>query len=351
MALDPSTIAVTAGRGRRGAGDPVNVPIELSSTYRAGGPVIYGREDNPAWSAFEEAVGALEGGQAVSFASGMAAIAAVASLVEPGGVVVAPAIAYKGARTLFAELAATGRIELRLVDITDTTAVLRACRGAALLWAESPTNPLLGTADLSALAGAAPLVAVDNTLATPLLQRPLAVGADIAVHSATKFLSGHSDVVLGVAVARSDEAAARLRHHRTLHGSVPGPMEAFLALRGLRTLPVRLERASATAAELVTRLTGHEAVEEVHYPGCGAMLAVVMRGGASAADAVCAALRLAVPATSLGGVETLVERRSKYAGEEAVPAGLLRVSVGLEHVEDLWADLVQAFAGAVDPAT
>jgi cystathionine gamma-synthase len=342
VALDPSTVAVTAGRGRERPGDPVNVPVELSSTYRAGGPVIYGRDDNPVWAAFEETVGALEGGTAVSFASGMAAIAAVASLVEPGGVVVAPQVAYKGARTLFTELASAGRIELRLVDITDTAAVLRACAGAALLWAESPTNPELGVADLGAFAGAAPLVAVDNTFATPLLQQPLALGADLSVHSATKLLSGHSDVVLGVAVAKTQELADRLHRHRTLHGAIPGPMEAFLALRGLRTLPVRLERASATAAALAVRLASHPAVEEVRHPGFGSMLAVIVRGGAAAADQVCGALRLAVDATSLGGVETLIERRGKYAGEEATPPGLLRVSVGLEHVEDLWADLTQA---------
>ena len=323
----------------------MNVAVELSSTYRAGGDVIYGRESNPQWVAFEAAVVALEGGAAgVAFASGMAAIAAVASLVPPRGIVVAPEVAYKGARNLFSALASAGAIELRLVDITDTTAVLTACDGASLLWAESPTNPELGLADLAAFRGAAPIVAVDNTFATPLLQRPLSLGADVVVHSATKLLSGHSDVVLGVAVAASEDTAARIRAHRTLHGSIPGPMETFLALRGLRTLPVRLERSSSTAAALVERLRDHEAVDEVRYPGFGQMLAIVVRGGAGAADRVCSSLRLAVHATSLGGVETLIERRGRYAGEEATPPGLLRVSIGLEHVEDLWADLAQALA-------
>lgn len=323
----------------------MNVAVELSSTYRAGGDVIYGRESNPQWVAFEAAVVALEGGAAgVAFASGMAAIAAVASLVPPRGIVVAPEVAYKGARNLFSALASAGAIELRLVDITDTTAVLTACDGASLLWAESPTNPELGLADLAAFRGAAPIVAVDNTFATPLLQRPLSLGADVVVHSATKLLSGHSDVVLGVAVAASEDTAARIRAHRTLHGSIPGPMETFLALRGLRTLPVRLERSSSTAAALVERLRDHEAVDEVRYPGFGQMLAIVVRGGADAADRVCSSLRLAVHATSLGGVETLIERRGRYAGEEATPPGLLRVSIGLEHVEDLWADLAQALA-------
>jgi len=323
----------------------VNVPLEFSSTYHQGGEVIYGRESNPSWVAFEDAVGALEGGHAVAFSSGMAAVAAVASLVPAGGLVVAPEVAYKGARTLFADLASVDRVALRLVDITDATATLAACDGASLLWAESPTNPMLGVADLAALVGAAPLVAVDNTFATPLLQRPLELGADVAVHSATKLLSGHTDVVLGVAVARSPEVAARLLAHRTLHGAIPGPMETYLALRGLRTLAVRLERSCATAATLVERFGAHPAVEDVRYPGFGSMIAVIVRGGAAPADAVCAALTLAVAATSLGGVETLVERREKYAGEEGTPAGLLRVSVGLEHVEDLWADFSAALDG------
>ena len=341
--MDPSTIAVTAGRGDGGPGSPVNVPVELSSTYRAGGDVIYGRDSNPQWVAFESAVSALEGGAGgVAFASGMAAVAAVASLVPPGGVVVAPEVAYKGARNLFASLASAGAIELRLVDITDTAAVLAACDGASLLWAESPTNPQLGVADLAAFRGAAPLVAVDNTFATPVLQQPLALGADVVVHSATKLLSGHSDVVLGVAVASSPDVVVRLHAHRTLLGSIPGPMETFLALRGLRTLPVRLERSSATASSLAGRLRSHPAVEEVRYPGFGQMLAVIVRGGAAAADAVCASVRLAVHATSLGGVETMLERRGRYAGEEATPPGLLRVSVGLEHVEDLWEDFESA---------
>ncbi len=338
-------MAVTAGRPARAAGNPVNVPLELSSTYHQGGDVIYGRESNPSWVAFEDAMGALEGGHAVAFSSGMAAVAAVASLVPAHGVVVAPEVAYKGARTLFAELASVDRIDLRLVDITDAAATRAACAGASLLWAESPTNPMLGVADLGALAGAAPLVAVDNTFATPLLQRPLALGADITVHSVTKFLSGHSDVVLGVAVARDDEVATKLRAHRTLFGAIPGPMETYLALRGLRTLAVRLERSCTSAVALVDQFRAHPAVEDVRYPGFGSMIAVIVRGGASAADAVCASLTLAVLATSLGGVETLVERRGKYAGEEATPPGLLRVSVGLEHVDDLWADFSTALDG------
>lgn len=348
-ARHPDTLAVMAGRGAEAAGDPVNVPVTFSSTFRAGGPLAYGRDGNPTWAAFEEAVGALEGGSALAFASGLAGVAAVVDAAPAGGVVVAPAGAYKGTRALLASLRERGRLgEVRLVDITDTAAVLAACEGAGLLWVESPTNPLLDVADLPALcaeaAGLGVPVAVDNTFASPLLQRPLAMGATWSVHSATKILSGHSDVVLGVvAVAPGrPEAAAALLHHRTVHGAIPGPMEAFLALRGLRTLPVRLERAAATAAELARRLAAHPAVDRVRYPGWGFMLAVEVAGGAGPADRVCERVEVAVPATSLGGVETTLERRSQYPGEEATPPGLLRVSVGLEHVEDLWADLAHA---------
>jgi cystathionine gamma-synthase len=273
----------------------------------------------------------------------------VVDSVPVGGVVVAPSGAYKGVRELLAALLASRRLaEVRLVDITDTEAVLAACDGASLLWVESPTNPLLEVADVPALCGRAVgsgvPVAVDNTFASPLLQRPLELGATWSVHSATKILSGHSDVVLGVVVVSPDDpaAASALLEHRTVHGAIPGPMEVFLALRGLRTLPVRLERASASAAELARRLAEHPAVARVRYPGWGFMLGIEVAGGADAADRVCEQVRVAVHATSLGGVETTLERRGRYAGEEATPPGLLRISVGLEHVEDLWTDLTHA---------
>ena len=232
------------------------------------------------------------------------------------------------------------------MDVADTAAVVAACDGAALVWLESPTNPMLAVADIAAIASAAHLlglaVVVDNTFATPLYQRPLDLGADIVVHSATKFLGGHSDLLMGVSVTRDDIWFDGLVQARTYGGAIPGTLEAFLALRGLRTLHVRLERASQTAAEVVARLLLHPAVEVVRYPGFGAMVSFDVVGGAEAADKVCGAVRLIVPATSLGGVETSIERRSKYAGEEKTPPGLLRMSVGLEHIDDLWADLLQA---------
>jgi cystathionine gamma-synthase len=222
---------------------------------------------------------------------------------------------------------------------------------------------MLEVADLPAILAAARergvRSVVDNTFATPLGQRPLAWGADVVLHSVTKYLAGHSDVVLGVVVTDDAQIAAELRAFRTLHGSIAGPFEVWLALRGLRTLHLRVERANASAAELARRLSEHPAVAEVRHPslpddpgherasrlmnGYGAILGLRPRGGAAAADAVVAGLRLWVPATSLGGVESSIERRRRLATESAtVPEDLLRLSVGVEDVEDLWADLDQA---------
>ena len=240
-----------------------------------------------------------------------------------------------------------GRLRAVFVDITDTAAVAAACEGAAMVWFESPTNPALEVADIAAIARAAhehgALVAVDNTFATPLLQRPLALGADVVVHSATKYISGHSDVLMGAVVAASDELADAAVHRRSLHGAIPAPLETFLALRGLRTLPVRLERAQATAQELVRRLADHPALDEVRYPGFGAIVSIVVRGGAEPADALVQRTRLWVHATSLGGVESTFERRRRWALEQpTIPEGLVRLSVGLEHVDDLHRDLAEA---------
>ena len=323
---------------------------------------MYGRSGNPTWDAFEAALGALEGGVAVAFSSGLAAISTVLAGLAEGATVVVPGDAYAGTRRLVLEAGARGRLKVRTVDVADTDATVAACAGADLLWLESPTNPLMAIADLEpVIAGAhesACPVVVDNTFATPLLQRPLDAGADLVVHSVTKFLAGHSDVVLGAVVTRDEEERGRLAAHRTLHGAVPGPMEVFLALRGLRTLAVRLERSQATAGLLARRLAEHPAVEVVRYPGLtghpghdiaarqmkgfGGVLAFDVVGGAVAADAVCGAVGLIVPSTSLGGVETQIERRNRWEGEESTPASLLRLSVGLEHVEDLWSDLSQA---------
>ncbi len=345
--LSPATIAVTAGRPPHDPDAPLNVPITMASTYVAGGDLEYGRYGNPTWTAFEEVLGLLEGGRALSFASGMAAVSTVLDLVGNGALVVAPHHAYNGSTMALADLEARGRLRTQLVDIGDTEATIRACDGAALVWLESPTNPALEIADLEPIIEAAhaadAYVVVDNTFATPLLQRPLDLGADIVLHSATKWLAGHSDVQMGAVVTREDELYAVLKGRRDLAGAVPGPFEAWLALRGVRTLHLRVERAQANATELARRLTAHDAISEVRYPGFGGILSVVLAEGALAADLVTHKTKLWVHATSLGGVESTLERRRRWKAEPAtIPDGLVRLSVGIEDVEDLWRDLVQA---------
>ncbi len=344
--LSPRTIAVTAGRPT-GAGAPLNAPIVLASNFREGGEYTrtHGTEG---WAALEQAIGELEGGQATAFSSGMAAAAAAIYALAPK-VVVIPTFSYLGVRSLLSEYQAQGHIELRPVDVTDTAAIAAAARGADVVWVETPTNPTLDVADLPAIsvaardAGAA--MVVDSTFATPLLQRPLEHGAAIVLHSGTKFIGGHSDLLIGLCITADATVHDRLVKARTFQGATPGALEAFLALRGLRTMPLRLEASQRNAVELVARLRDHPAIEAVRYPGEGAMVSFILRGGAAPADALCDRVEILVPATSLGGVETTIERRQKYAGEAHVPPGLIRMSVGIEDVEDLWADLAQALAG------
>jgi cystathionine gamma-synthase len=319
----------------------------MASTYVAGGAMEYGRYTNPTWEAFETAVGALEGGRCLTFASGLAAVATVLDLVGQGNKVVAPRHAYNGVTMQLADLEARGRGTAVLVDVADTDAVVAAAEDAALVWLESPTNPALEIADIPAIAAGAhaagAVVVVDNTFATPLLQRPLDLGADLVVHSATKYLAGHSDVLMGAVVTRDDDVYAALKGRRDLIGAIPGAFESWLALRGLRTLDVRVERAQANARELVRRLAGHPAIGEVRYPGFGGIVAIVLTGGAPAGDLVTHSTTLWVHATSLGGVESTFERRRRWQSEPTtIPEGLVRLSVGIEDVEDLWSDLVQA---------
>ncbi|HOQ52775.1 MAG TPA: aminotransferase class I/II-fold pyridoxal phosphate-dependent enzyme [Micropruina sp.] len=365
----PETAAVVAGRPPHRAGAAVSPPVELTSTYvswepfGATDPGIYGRMNNATWLALEEAVGALERGTALCFAAGMAAGAALFSLVPEGGRVVMADSCYGSMLSLAQQLADAGRFALVLVDVSDTDAVVAAMPGADWLVLESPTNPLMQVADLIALGAAAARlgvrIAVDNTFATPLLQNPLELGASVVMHSGTKYLAGHSDVVLGLLVVRDEALLAQLRAYRGLHGGILGPMEAWLALRGLRTLAVRLERQQASAAVLADRLSEHPAISRVRYPGLpsdpghqraktqmrgfGGMLSIELADGRAAADDLVRGVRLWVPATSLGGVESLIERRRRIPAEpHTVPENLVRLSVGLEHVDDLWADLEQA---------
>ena len=350
--LQPATLAVTAGRPAHESDQPLNEPITMASTYVAGGSVEYGRYGNSTWLAFEEALGALEGGKALSFASGLAAVATVLDLVGQDATVVAPRHAYNGTVMQLADLESRGRLKARLVDVTDTDATVAACEDAALVWLESPTNPALEVVDLPPVIAAAhdagAYVVVDNTFATPLRQRPLDLGADLVVHSATKYLAGHSDALLGVVATRDEELFGVLKNRRDLIGAIPGTLEAWLALRGLRTLHVRLDRAEANARDLASRLGGHPAIDEVRYPGFGAIVSVTLTGGALAADLLTHKTKLWVHATSLGGVESTFERRRRWKTEPAtIPDSLVRLSVGVEDVEDLWADL----AGALDDLT
>ena len=346
-ALARATVAVTAGRPAKVPDAPLSEPVTLASTYVATGALEYGRYANPTWAAFEEALGALEGGRCLAFSSGLAAAAAVLDLVGAGGRVVAPRHAYLGIPMQLADREARGRGPSVLVDVTDTAAVVSACEDAALVWLESPTNPALEVVDLPAVITAAheagARVVVDNTFATPMLQRPFELGADLVLHSATKWIGGHSDLLMGAVLSRDDEVYDALKGRRDLLGAVPGSLEAFLALRGLRTLPLRVERSQATATELVRRLEGHPALAEVRYPGFGGIVSIVLAGGAVAGDAVTRTTHLWVHATSLGGVESTFERRRRWGSEpRTIPEGLVRLSVGMEDVEDLWHDLATA---------
>ncbi|WP_106179438.1 PLP-dependent transferase [Prauserella shujinwangii] len=327
----------------------MNPPIVPASTLG----LDYSREEGtPTWAALETAIGELEGGTATAFASGIGAVSAVLDLVPVGGVVVVPSDSYAGTRALFDHAERAGRIGLRRLAPGDTAAWQAAAGAARLLWLESPTNPSLEPMDVAAVTRAAaaaperPLVAVDNTFATPLGAQPLAHGADIVVHSATKMIGGHSDLLLGLTVTADERLAGSLRDARARGGATPGALEAWLALRGLRTLPVRYAEASRTAALLAERLAAHPAVTRVRYPGAGAMVAFEL-ADAAAADRMCGLLRLIRHATSLGGVESSIERRAARPGDAHVAAGLLRFSVGLEDPDDLWADLERALGSVV----
>jgi cystathionine gamma-synthase len=279
--LHPDTAVICAGRPSHAASEPLNVPVVLASNFHASITAAPGVEDGvrsyartdatPTWEALERAVGQVEGGHAVAFSSGMAAVAAVLDLVPAGARIVAPTDCYFGVGELLADGQQQGRWAVDRVDLTDTASVQATVAGAELLWLETPSNPLLDIADLPALCAAGrhagALVGVDNTFATPLLQQPLALGADVVVHSATKFIGGHSDLLSGITIAGEQALAGRLRHRRGLSGATPGALEAFLALRGLRTLALRLDRGQRNASELARRLDQHPAVSRVRYPG------------------------------------------------------------------------------------
>jgi cystathionine gamma-synthase len=356
---DPRTGAVTAA-------------IQMSTTFERAADgtfpsgFAYIRDANPNRRALEAAVAALEGGAlAVAFASGMAAAMAVFQTLAPGDHAVAPLDAYFGTSKLLREHFVPWGLEVTFADLTDLAAVRAALRPKTrLIWTETPSNPTIAVTDLGAIAAiakaAGALLACDNTWATPFLQKPFTLGADLVMHSTTKYLSGHSDVMGGVVVAReAGPVAERLRSMQVNGGAVPSPFDSWLVLRGIRTLPWRMRAHCSNAGAVAAFLSEHPRVERVHYPGlprdpgygvasrqmsaAGGMLSFVVPGGRARAFEVAARLQLFTRATSLGGPESLLEHRASVEGAGSrAPEGLLRLSIGLEHPDDLIADLRQA---------
>lgn len=353
------SLLVATGRDRR-PGSPLNVPLVPASNYVLGAERGYARDDGtPTWEALEQIVGHLERGQSVAFASGMAGVAAVFDQLRCGSRIVLPDDCYQGVTGL-AELGRQkGMWSVSRLAVDDTAGWIRAAADADLLWLESPSNPLLVVADLRAICSAsrkpAGLLAVDNTFATSLNQRPLDLGADFSFQSATKFIGGHSDLLAGLITVRRHDLFDSLHRSRELNGATPGALESFLAVRGARTMALRLERAQSNAQVLAERLGKHPEVVCTRYPGLsthathhiaraqlkgyGTIISFDVRGDAVAADKVCSRVRLIQHATSLGAVESTIERRARISGQEHLPPSLLRLSVGIENVDDLWADL------------
>ncbi len=365
-----ATRVVRAGLPEPVQGEPfLPGPTFISTTHLAGDPASapysYGRYDNPTWAGYERALADLEGGaDAVVFASGMAAIhAAMAVVLEPGAAVVLPSDGYYSMRALATERFGALGVEVREAP-TLGGAQGRLLEGARLLWLETPANPGLDVCDIAALASAAhevgAVVAVDNTSATPLGQRPLELGADLSVASDSKALCGHSDLVLGHVAVRDPGWARRLRGWRSETGAIPGPMEAWLAHRSLATLDVRFERMCRNAQRLAELLAVRPDVVSVRYPGLAAdpshaLASRQMRrygsvvgfdlGSRSAAETFLASCRVVLQATSFGGLHTTAERRARWGGD-AVPEGFIRMSVGCEDAEDLVEDVDRALGAA-----
>jgi len=358
---------VAAGRPTKQPDGELNPPIALNSTFHEGGPIGYGRYGNETWSALEDAISILEGGKTLLFSSGMAAISAVFSLLPEGSVVVAANNGYQGTTTLLKKLHESEKLKVRFVNLANTDETMAAIPGAQMLYLESPLNPLLEIIDLPKLVAAGKAagcgVAVDNTLATPLLQNPLALGADIVIHSVTKYLSGHSDLILGSLSTNDLALYNRLEQSRRYGGAIAGPFEAWIALRGIRTFALRMQRSQENALELASRLSKDGRVTKVRYPGLptdayhqmaksfmkgfGAVISFDVNGTADQVDLMCNSSKLITNATSLGGVESIWERRRRWATESTlVPENLIRFSVGIENVDDLWADIQHALSVA-----
>jgi cystathionine gamma-synthase len=374
--MRPETIAIHAGGEADRETGAVVPPIHLATTFEHGpaGERIagyeYQREGDPTNDRLRDALAALEGGAAaLTFASGMAAASALLESLQRGARILVPDDCYTGVRVLCAEFLPQRDIECVRVDMSDLAAVRAACDGRVdLLWAETPSNPRMKISDISALAEIAhasgALLVCDNTFATPLLTRPLDLGADVVMHSTTKYFGGHSDVLGGALVfAREDALHRQVAHRLHVTGATLSPFNAWLTLRGCRSLPARMAMHCANARRVADFLSIQPQVERVNYPGLashpghaiaarqmrdfGGMLSVQLRDGRDAALAMAGALRLFINATSLGGCESLVEHRASVEGANPVsPQNLLRLSVGLEHVDDLLADLEQALRAA-----
>ncbi|MCU1660417.1 MAG: Cys/Met metabolism pyridoxal-phosphate-dependent protein [Pseudonocardia sp.] len=376
-----STNAIHAGQEPDPTTGAVITPIHQSSTFAQDGVgglrggYEYSRSANPTRTALQECLAALEGGRhALAFGSGMGASDVLLRvLLRPGDHIVIPHDAYGGTFRLVDKVLQPWGVEYTPVDLADVDALRAALRPTTrVVWCETPTNPLLGIADIAALADvartASARLVVDNTFASPYLQTPLGLGADVVLHSTTKYVGGHSDVVGGALVTGDDELAERLRFTQNSVGSVPGPFDAWLTLRGVKTLAVRMERHSDNAERVAELLTGHRGVETVRYPGLpdhpghevaakqmrrfGGMVSFTVAGGRDAAMRVCAGTKIFTLAESLGGVESLIEHpgamtHASVAGSVLeVPDNLVRLSVGIEDVEDLVEDLRQALDAA-----
>jgi cystathionine gamma-synthase len=370
--MRPDTLTVHAGNAPDESTGAVAPPLHLSTTFRHGpagerlAGYEYQREGNPTNDRLREALAALEGGEtACTFASGMAAMTTLLECLPSGARVLFPDDCYSGLRMLFQEYLPERGIVAEVVDMGDLEAIRTACTTpVAMLWIETPSNPLMKISDIAGLAGighaAGAIVAVDNTFATPLLQRPLALGADIVMHSTTKYFGGHSDVLGGALVfAKEGDLARKVAHRLHVTGAVLSPFSAWLTLRGCRSLGARMAMHCANARKVVDFLAAHPAIERVNWPGLsshpghevaarqmqdfGAMLSIELRGGREAALAMAGKLRVFTNATSLGGCESLIEHRASVEGPNPrSPQNLLRMSIGLEHIDDLIADLVQA---------
>lgn len=344
QAQDPSTLVVSLGRPARSPDSPLNTPIVPASSFIAGGEWGYARYGNPTVDALEQTLGVLEGGTAVAFSSGMGAAHAIVDSFD-GARILLTRPGYAGVQHLMTKH--SPRFELTRIEANDHDALRAAAAEHDLVWLESPTNPLVEEVPLADIAEITHahdgVLVVDNTFATPLLQRPLSFGADYVLHSVTKMLSGHSDLMLGAVVATDPDRINELREARIVLGAAPSAFDAYLALRGMRTLALRVERAQESARILADRLREHPAVRRLRYPGFGSMLAIEVHGTPADADQVCAHTELWANATSLGGVESLLERRRAWEHEDQlVPETLIRLSVGIEHVDDLWNDLSNA---------